>query len=252
MTQNPLPPTALVTGAAQRLGREIALHLARHGWAVGVHYKNSRSAADDLVGEIERLGGQAVALQADLAQMKDVGRLVPECVSRLGPPTCLVNNASIYEWDSLATLASDAWDAHLNLNLKAPIFLAQAFAEALPAEAFGNVINIIDQKVLRPDPDYFSYTASKSALWNATQTMAQALAPRIRVNAVGPGPVFRSARQDETEFEHEWRSTPLRQRVSPEEICAAIQLILASPAMTGQMIALDSGQHLAWSGGKPD
>ena len=251
MAQNPLPPTALVTGAAQRLGREIALSLARHGWAVGVHYKSSQPAAEDLVAEIEGSGGRAVALQANLANMEDVGRLVPECVSRLGLPTCLVNNASIYEWDSLATLASDVWDAHLSVNLKAPIFLAQAFAQALPADSSGNVINIIDQKVLRPDPDYFSYTASKSALWNATQTMAQALAPRIRVNAVGPGPVFRSARQEEAAFEREWRSTPLRQRVSPEEICAAIQLILTSPAMTGQMIALDSGQHLAWSEG-PD
>ena len=251
MAQNPLPPTALVTGAAQRLGREIALHLARHGWAIGVHYKSSQAEADELVSEIQGLGGRAVALQADLAKMEDIDHLLPECLSRLAPPTCLVNNASIYEWDSLATLASEAWDAHLNLNLKAPIFLAQAFAKALPANAVGNVINIIDQKVLRPDPDFFSYTASKSALWNATQTMAQALAPRIRVNAVGPGPVFRSERQDEAAFEREWRATPLRQRVSPEEICAAIQLILASPAMTGQMIALDSGQHLAWSEG-PD
>ena len=252
MAQNPLQPTALVTGAAQRLGREIALHLARRDWAIGVHYKSSQAAADDLVVEIEGLGGQAVALQADLAKMEDVERLVPECVSRLGPPTCLVNNASIYEWDSLATLAPDAWEAHLNVNLRAPIFLTQAFAKALPAEALGNVINILDQKVLRPDPDYFSYTASKSALWNATQAMAQALAPQIRVNAVGPGPVFRSARQDETAFEREWRTTPLGQRVTPEEICAAIQLILTAPSMTGQLIALDSGQHLAWRGGGKD
>ena len=251
MAQKPLPPTALVTGAAQRLGREIALFLARQGWAVGVHYNSSERAAEDLVGEIQGLGGQAVALPGDLAKMEDVGRLVPECVSRLGPPTCLVNNASIYEWDSLANLTSEAWDAHLRVNLKAPIFLGKAFAKALPANASGNVINIIDQKVLRPDPDYFSYTASKSALWNATQTMAQALAPRIRVNAVGPGPVFRSARQDETAFEREWRATPLRQRVSTEEICAAIELILTSPSMTGQLIALDSGQHMAWREG-PD
>lgn len=252
MAQKPLQPTALVTGAAQRLGREIALHLARRGWAIGVHYKSSQAAADDLVGEIEGLGGQAVALQADLAKMDDVRRLVPQCVSRLGSPTCLVNNASIYEWDSLATLAPDAWEAHLNVNLRAPIFLVQAFANALPAEALGNVINILDQKVLRPDPDYFSYTASKTALWNATQAMAQALAPQIRVNAVGPGPVFRSARQNETEFEREWRTTPLGQRVTPEEICAAIQLILTAPSMTGQLIALDSGQHLAWRGGGKD
>lgn len=252
MAQNPIQPTALVTGAAQRLGREIALHLARRGWAIGVHYKSSQAEAEDLVGEIKGLDGHAVALHADLSKMDDVGRLVPECAARLGQPTCLVNNASIYEWDSLATLTSDAWDAHFNVNLRAPIFLAQAFAKALPADALGNVVNIIDQKVLRPDPDFFSYTASKSALWAATQIMAQAFAPRIRVNAVGPGPVFRSARQDDTEFEREWRATPLRQRVFPEEICAAIQLILTAPSMTGQLIALDSGQHLAWRGGGPD
>ena len=246
MASSPNPGTVLVTGAAQRLGRAIALHFASQGWHVAVHYHRSSADAAALVHEIESLGAEAVALNANLADVAELARLVRDCADRLAAPTCLVNNAACYEWDTLASMNGDSWNAHLDVNLRAPIFLTQAFAAALPAEASGNVINIIDQKVLNPDPDYFSYTIAKSALWAATKAMAQALAPSIRVNAVGPGPVFPSVQQDMATFEREWRATPLRKEVAPHEICAAIQFLLDTSSITGQMIAVDSGQHLAW------
>jgi len=165
-----------------------------------------------------------------------------------GPPTCLVNNAARFEWDTLATLDGETWQAQLDVNLRAPIFLAQAFAKALPEGPKGNVINLLDQKVLRPDPEYFSYTIAKAALWTATQTMAQALAPRIRVNAIAPGPVFKSLGQSQADFERECRSTLLQHAVGAEDVTAAIRFLIDTPSITGQMIALDAGQHLAWNG----
>lgn len=173
----------LVTGAGRRLGRTIALDFANRGWRVGVHHRASAAEAVDLVAEIERKGGKAAAFAADLGRLDALAPLIEACAEALGPPSCLVNNAARFEWDTLATLAGETWRAQLDVNLRAPIFLAQAFAKALPEGPEGNVINLLDQKVLRPDPEYFSYTIAKAALWTATQTMAQALAPRIRVNA---------------------------------------------------------------------
>ena len=148
--------------------------------------------------------------------------------------------------DALSTVDPNSWQANLDVNLRAPVFLTQAFAKALPAQGTGHVINLIDQKVLRLDPEHFSYTIAKSALWIATQTMAQALAPRIRVNAIAPGPVLRSEGQSETDFEHEAQATLLRQRVDAADVTAAIRFLLKTPSITGQLIALDAGQHLAW------
>lgn len=244
MASPPKPGTVLVTGAAQRLGRAIALHFANSGWRVGVHFNRSAAEAAALVEEIGNLGSEAVALKANLADTTELAPLIKACADGLGTPTCLVNNAACYEWDSLASLGSESWGLHLDVNLRAPIFLTKSFAASLGAQN-GNVVNIIDQKVLNPDPEYFSYTIAKSALWDATKVMAQALAPQIRVNAVGPGPVFPSIRQDAASFEREWRATPLRKEVAPHEICAAIQFLLDTPTITGQMIAVDSGQHLA-------
>ena len=246
MAQDQGPATALVTGAARRLGRAIALDLARRGWSVGVHYHASAAEALAVVEEIESTGGQAAAFAADLARSEAPEPLIESCTATLGPITCLINSAACYEWDDIQTLDRDSWQTHLDVNLRAPIFLAQALARRLPQGVLGNVINIIDQKVLRPDPEFFSYTIAKSALWTATQTLAQGLAPQIRVNAIAPGPVLPSPKQSEEEFARECRATLLRRGVNVDEVTAAVRFLLETPSITGQMIALDSGQHLAW------
>ena len=239
--------TVLITGAAKRIGRALALAFARDGWHVGVHYRGSREDANALVAEITDLGGRAAALHANLSDPADVGRLVPTCADALGAPTCLINNASEFRFDTINSLDDAGWDAHLDTNLRAPVFLAQALARHLPDGTPGNVINLIDQRVWRLTPEFFSYTVSKAGLWSATRMMAQALAPRIRVNAIGPGPVMQSVHQTPEDFEAERTSTPLQRGTSGAEIAAAVRFILDAPAMTGQMIALDGGQHLAWA-----
>lgn len=244
-----MPPTApavLITGAAQRIGRALALDFATDGWRVGLHCNSSRREAEQLAGEIAASGGTAVVLPCDLANSGEVGQLVPACTAALGPPTCLINNASMFVYDDVASLDPEVWDRQLAVNLKAPVFLARAFAAALPAGASGNIVNMIDQRVWKPTPRFFSYAASKMALWNVTRTLAQALAPRVRVNAIGPGPVLKSALQSDEEFRRQCEATILGRGTTPGEIAAAIRFILAAPAMTGQMIALDGGQHLAW------
>jgi NAD(P)-dependent dehydrogenase (short-subunit alcohol dehydrogenase family) len=244
--QEHLPPTALITGASLRIGRAIALDLAKLGWRIGVHHHRSAAEAERLVREIGALGSKAVALQADLTRQDELLGLVGRCAERLGPVTCLINNAARFEWDSLETLDFAGWQTELDVNLRAPVFLTQAFATALPEANSGAVINMIDQRVLRLTPDCFSYTISKSALWTATRTMAQALGPRIRVNAIGPGPVLPNRRQSAEDFELECSSTLLGSAVAIEDICAAVRFLIDTPSVTGQMIALDGGQHLAW------
>ena len=240
----------LVTGAARRLGRVIALDFARRGWRVGVHYHASTAAASALVAQIEAMGGSATALQADLAEIEGLSALIAACADRLGSATCLINNAACFDWDSIESLDRQSWQAHLQINLRAPVFLTQAFAKQLPEAADGNVINMLDQKVLRLDPEYFSYTIAKSGLWVATQLLAQSLAPRVRVNAIAPGPVLPSQTQDKASFEREVGATLLKRPVSAEDVAAAIGFLIDTPSVTGQMIALDSGQHLAWSIGE--
>jgi NAD(P)-dependent dehydrogenase (short-subunit alcohol dehydrogenase family) len=246
MAQDKDPGTVLVTGAGRRLGRIIALDFADRGWRVGVHYRDSAEEALELVAEIVRKGGTAAAFGADLARPDTLQPLIEACAEALGAPNCLVNNAARFDWDSFGSLDAKTWQAHLEVNLRAPVFLTQAFAKILPEGSSGNVINLIDQKVLRLDPEYFSYTIAKSALWTATKTMAQALAPRIRVNAIAPGPVLKSQGQSEADFERECRSTLLLKAVGSEDVISAIRFLLETPSITGQMIALDGGQHLAW------
>jgi NAD(P)-dependent dehydrogenase (short-subunit alcohol dehydrogenase family) len=248
MDQTKDPGTVLVTGAGRRLGRAIALDLASRGWRVGVHYATSAAEAGEVVAEIQHQGGQAAVFCADLADADSLAPLIADCGRMLGAPTCLINNAALFERDTLATVKPEAWQAHLGVNLRAPIFLTQAFARTLPDGVEGNVINLVDQKVLRLNPDYFSYTIAKAALWTATQMMAQALAPRIRVNAVAPGPVLKSLGQSQAEFEREYRATLLQRPVVPEDVLAAIRFLLETPSITGQIIALDAGQHLTWQG----
>jgi len=245
MTDSKRPGTALVTGAARRIGRAIARDLASHGWRVGVHYRGSRHEADHLVAEIAAAGGMAAAIPADLSDIEEVRALIPRCADALGTPTCLVNNASEFQLDTVTTLTQREWDTHLDINLRAPVFLTQALYLALPDGAEGNVINMCDQRVWRPTPQFFSYTISKAGLWTATQTLAQALAPRVRVNAIGPGPVLRSVHQTDADFAEEKAATLLRRGPELAEIAAAVRFILQTPSMTGQMIALDGGQHLS-------
>ncbi|MCC5979568.1 MAG: SDR family oxidoreductase [Salinarimonas sp.] len=239
---------ALVTGAAKRIGRAIALALAGEGYAVAVHYGRSREAADALVAEIAGTGGRACAVQGDLADAQDVVRLVPEAVEGLGRAlTMLVNNASQFEPDDLLDLDPALWERHFAINLRAPAFLARDFARQCPTGADGLVVNMLDQRVWKPTPHFFSYQLTKSALWTATQTMAQALAPRgIRVNAIGPGPTISNTRQGDEDFRRQVEATPLKRGSSPEEIAQAVVFLARNPAMTGQMLALDGGQHLAW------
>lgn len=240
------PGIALITGAAVRIGRALALDLATRGWRVGLHCHGSVAQAEDLAEKIRSDGGAAAVLPADLMDGASPAHLVRACVSALGIPTLLVNNAALFLSDEVADLDQVQWDAQFAVNVRAPVFLAKAFAAELPADATGNVINIIDQRVWKPTPRYFSYTASKLALWGATRTLAQALAPRIRVNAIGPGPVLRNTHQTVEEFQAQCKATILGRGTTPQEIAAAIRFILDAPAMTGQMIALDGGQHLAW------
>lgn len=238
--------TALVTGGARRLGRAIVHGLVERGWSVAVHCNEHREDANALVGEIVGRGGRAAVVTANLADDTAVASLVPAAAAALGPVTCLVNNASLFLYDDIASVTAEAWDRHNAVNHKAPVFLAKALAAQLPTGADGNVVNIIDQRVWKPTPHFLSYAASKSGLWASTRTLAQALAPRIRVNAIGPGPMLRSVHQSEADFATQAGATILKRGTNPAEIVAALAFILDAPAMTGQMIALDGGQHLAW------
>jgi len=238
---------ALVTGGARRIGRTIALTLAAHGWDVAVHYGGSRDDAEALVAEIKQHERRAVALTADLTREAEVAGLVPRAIEAIGPLTLLVNNASAFERDDAMTVTRASWDRHIETNLRAPFVLMQDFARQLPVDADGSVVNILDERVWNLTPYFVSYTVSKAGLWTLTQTMALALAPRIRVNGIGPGPTLPSPRQSDEQFRRQVDVLPLRRGTTPDEIAHAVMFILESPAMTGQMIALDGGQHLNWA-----
>jgi NAD(P)-dependent dehydrogenase (short-subunit alcohol dehydrogenase family) len=245
-----IAPAALVTGAAIRIGRAIAVDLAGHGWKVVVHYNGSAGPAEETVAAIRGAGGTAVALQADLGDSEAVTALVPRATAAVGPLTLLVNNASIFEYDTVATTTPAGWNRQIDVNLRAPFFLAQAFAAQLPdAAAEGNIVNLLDQRVWKLSPYFTSYTVSKAGLWTLTQTMAMALAPRIRVNAIGPGPTLANIHQKPGQFEQQQAATPLGRGASLDEVTATVRHLLACRSITGQMIALDGGQHLPWSPG---
>ena len=240
-------PVALVTGAARRIGAAIARDLARHGWAVAIHYRASKDEAGALSREIEAAGGRAATIACDLAREAEVETLIPRAVEALGPLTCLINNASVFEMDKIDSVTRESWDRHIETNLRAPLVLSQAFARQLPEGMNGNIVNLLDQRVWKLTPYFLSYTVAKSALWTLTRTLALALAPRIRVNGIGPGPALPSERQSLEQFRHQQAAVPLQHGPELAEIAAAVRFILASPSMTGQMIALDGGEHLAWA-----
>jgi NAD(P)-dependent dehydrogenase (short-subunit alcohol dehydrogenase family) len=237
----------LVTGAARRIGRAISADLARQGWSIAIHCRTEGDEARRTLAEVEAAGARAVLVPADLSREAESETVVERAAQSLGPLTCLVNNAAAFEPDRVETATRASWDLHLETNLRAPFVLIQHFARQLPAETRGNVINLIDQRVWNLTPYFVSYTVGKSALWTLTRTLALALAPRIRVNAIGPGPTLKSARQSDADFARQWASTPLRRGTTPEEIARAVRFILEAEAMTGQMIALDGGQHLGWA-----
>lgn len=247
--------TALVTGAGKRLGRVMALYLAGRGHDVAVHYATSQSDAEEVVDLIKGMGQRAVALQADLLVEAEVAKLVPAAAKALGPLTVLINNASIFEYDRIETATRESWDRHLESNLRAPYVLTQAFARQCPPAltdatgepvAQGLIVNMLDQRVHKLTPEFSTYTIAKMGLWALTRTAAQGLAPHIRVNGIGPGPTLRGGRQSVSHFERQRQATVLGRGANPEDITAALGFLLDSKAVTGQMIAVDGGQHLAW------
>ena len=248
---------ALVTGGAKRLGKEMAIFLAKRGFEVVIHYHSSENSADELVKYIKsKLGKNCVALRADLINEKEVQTLISRANENLGGPiSCLINNASIFEYDNIWTADRDSWDRHIESNLRAPLVLTQSFANQVPSinnddngepVSQGLIINLIDQRVKKLTPEFTSYTIAKMGLWALTQTSAQALAPNIRVNAIGPGPTLKGARQSEEHFENQRKNTVLGRGSDPSEIVAAVGYLLDAKSVTGQLICVDGGQHLAW------
>lgn len=235
---------ALVTGGARRLGRVLAATAAHAGYDVALHVRQVDDDAEAAAGEVRSHGRKAALLTCDLRKESATVALVGEAEAELGAVTLLVNSASVFEQDAFSDMNRASWDLHMETNLRAPLVLSQAFARRLPADREGLIVNILDQRVWRPAPDFFSYTLSKSALWEATRMLAQALAPRIRVNGIGPGPTLASIHQDAAAFEAEAAATLLGRPVPPAEVGAALRYLIDAGAVTGQMIAVDSGQHL--------
>ncbi|AZO76257.1 short chain dehydrogenase [Bosea sp. Tri-39] len=237
---------ALVTGGAKRIGRAIALRLAGAGYAVAIHCNTSRAEAEALAADLTAAGGRACVIVADLADPAAVERIVPEAEAALGPVSLLVNSASSFLVDDLLALDIPTWNRQFSVNLRAPSVLAGAMANRLPPDRQGAIVNIVDQRVWKLTPQYYSYTLTKAALLTATTTMAQALAPRIRVNAVGPGPTFANPHDGEALLAAEAGGTPLGHKVEADDIAEAVLYLAQARAVTGQMLAVDAGQHIAW------
>ncbi len=237
---------ALVTGGAKRIGRALCLAVAKIGYDVAIHHRGSGPDAQSLITEIEALGRRAEAFQADLSREDEIQALIPTVAQRMGPVTLLINNASLFHDDRVGSLSRASWDAHMQTNLRAPLVLAEGLAAQLPPGQDGQVINLLDQRALKPNPQFFTYSLTKAALWHATKTLAQALAPHIRVNGVGPGPTLASIHQDDETFAAEAANTLLQKPADPGQIAAAVLYLIDAASVTGQMIAVDGGQHLAW------
>ena len=254
---SPVPAKkALVTGAGRRLGRAMALTLAEEGHDVAIHYHGSAEAAEEVAAQIREMGRQAVTLKADLQVEAEVEPLVELAAKALGGPlTCLINNASAFNYDNIQSTSRASWDSHMETNLRAPFLLTQRLAAQAPAAgtdergeplAHGLVIQMLDQRVHKLTPEFMSYTISKLGLWAFTQTAAQALAPAVRVNAIGPGPTLQGARQSDAHFAAQRENTILQRGSNPEDICGALRYFLGASGVTGQLLCTDGGQHLAW------
>ena len=237
----------LITGAGARVGAHFAKGLAADGWHVAVHYNRSRAGADALVSAIIQSGGQAAAVKANLAVPQDVDTLIARASAALGAPlTALINNASTFTPDAADDFTRATYDYHMEVNFRAPLILTQKLAEQLPPETQGAVINMIDQRVLKPNPTFFTYSAAKASLFWATKTQAQSYAPQMRVNGIGPGPTLQSVHQENDEFDAEVSATLLGHSSSPDSLLEGVRYLLSAKSVTGQMIAIDSGQHLTW------
>ena len=239
-------PTALITGASSRIGNAIARDLARAGWQLALHAHTNGDKLHELADELAETAPRPSVLIADLTDHSALGSLMDEACSSAGLPNIIVNNASIFEDDGIGRLDPALFDAHFAIHLKAPLFLADELARRLPGDQTAMIVNIIDQRVWKLTPQATTYTLSKAALWTATQTLAQSLAPRIRVNGIGPGPSFRNERQSEAEFDRQTDALLLGKGPAPDSFGRTIRYLWDSPSVTGQMIALDGGQHLAW------
>ena len=236
--------TVLVTGAAKRLGRAIALHLAGAGWNVAIHYHGSAEEAESAATAVRALGVKATTLKANLSREEETAKLVGRAAAELGPLSALINSASLFENDDWQSASRASWDAHMETNLRAPFLLSQTFAKQVADR--GAIVNIVDQRVLKPTPQFISYSLSKAGLYWLTTTLAQALGPNIRVNAVGPGPTMRNARQSQEDFSRQRDATILKRGAEPEDVARTVQYLLEAEAVTGQMLAVDGGQHLIW------
>jgi NAD(P)-dependent dehydrogenase (short-subunit alcohol dehydrogenase family) len=239
-------PVALITGGARRIGAAIVDDLAANGFAIAIHANRSRDEALQKVAEIIANGGKAAAAFGDLTDFASIDAIIDQAEAALGPVQILVNSASVFQKDTAQAPNVEQFDAHFAMHVKAPALLAARMVERLPAGFEGLIVNVIDQRVWRLTPHFFSYTLSKAAMWTATQTMAMAFAPHVRINAIGPGPTLPNERQNMADFQAQVDAVPLRHAPALTEFGATVRYLWAAKSVTGQMIALDSGQHLAW------
>ena len=237
----------LITGAATRIGKAIALHFAERGWNIAIHYFKSSSKAKNLKKIIEQNWSKAALIKADLKNTKQVEKIIPLAKKQLGTIDCLINNAALFEKDDILNFTTKSWNDHLNINLLAPTILIKQFAKQASKKTKSNIINIIDQRVFKLTPIFMSYTLSKSALYTLTKTMSMRLSPNIKVNGIAPGPTIKSKRQSAKHFNKQAKSTLLKKPVGPEDICDTVEFLINNNSITGQVIAVDSGQNLTWN-----
>ena len=237
----------LITGGATRIGKEIALHFSKKGWNIAIHYFKSSSKAKSLKKIIDKNDVKVILIKANLKKTKQVEKIISIAKKKLGTIDCLINNAALFEMDDILDFTTKRWNDHLNINLLAPAILIKQFAKQVPNKNISNIINIIDQRVFKLSPIFMSYTLSKSALYTLTKTMAMRLGPNIKVNGIAPGPTIKSKRQSTEHFNNQAKSTLLKKSVSPEDICDTREFLINNNSITGQVIAVDSGQNLTWS-----
>ena len=237
----------LITGAATRVGKAIALHFAERGWNIALHYFRSSAKAKELKKIIEQHWVKVALIKADLKNPKQTEKIIPLAKKKLGAINCLVNNAALFEKDDITNFTTKSWNDHLNINLLAPTILTKQFAKQAPKKTVSNIINIIDQRIFNLTPFFMSYTISKSGLQTLTKTMAMRLGPNIKVNAIAPGPTIKSKRQTDRHFKNQVRSTLLKKSVRLEDICDTVEFLINNNSVTGQIIAVDSGQNLSWN-----